>query len=679
MLEAELPVSLGQGDVVQRRRALLLLHECLAELNQGLSAQVFATDIDSRAIARARSGLYPSSISANISPERLARYFTSEADGTGFRVRKSLRDMLVFSEQDAVRDPPFSKLDLIVCRNLLIYLGVELQEKLLRYFHYGLNDGGWLFLGSSEGIGQFDRLFVPIDRKARIYRSKKSDLRQVHGGQRGLAIMPADQWAIRRSPFRPDTAKVGAVARSSPRELTEQALLRHVSLSSALVDAQGEILYLHGRTGRYLEPAPGERSHNILMMAREGLGLALTSALRKAVEKQEIVRCAGLPVQSEGFSITVNLTIYTLRSGQGAAPESPLYLIVLEEPAPPSVAPESTAMGAISVAADDSTLNAETRISALKREVQLKDEYIQDSAMELQNSNEELQSANEELQSVNEELQSSNEELETSKEEQQSVNEELATVNTELQNRVGDLTRSTNDLGNLLSGTGIATLFLDQQLRIRRFTPSATEIINLIPSDVGRPLAHILTNLVGYDSLVADAQRVFDTLTTVELEVQAASGRWFLLRQMPYRTIDNVVDGVVITCMNISEIRQVRMDLQQAKDLNRLANVVRDAQDAITVQDLEGHMLAWNSGAERMYGWSEAEALLMNSRERIPQELRQEEFSRATELSQATILEPYRTRRLRKNGTVVAISMIATALLNGAGAVYAIATTERAG
>ena len=299
--------------------------------------------------------------------------------------------------------------------------------------------------------------------------------------------------------------------------------------------------------------------------------------------------------------------------------------------------------------------------------------------MELQNSNEELQSANEELQSVNEELQSSNEELETSKEEQQSVNEELATVNTELQNRVGDLTRSTNDLGNLLSGTGIATLFLDQQLRIRRFTPSATEIINLIPSDVGRPLAHILTNLVGYDSLVADAQRVFDTLTTVELEVQAASGRWFLLRQMPYRTIDNVVDGVVITCMNISEIRQVRMDLQQAKDLNRLANVVRDAQDAITVQDLEGHMLAWNSGAERMYGWSEAEALLMNSRERIPQELRQEEASRATELSQATILEPYRTRRLRKNGTVVAISMIATALLNGAGAVYAIATTERAG
>jgi len=257
------------------------------------------------------------------------------------------------------------------------------------------------------------------------------------------------------------------------------------------------------------------------------------------------------------------------------------------------------------------------------------------------------------------------------------VNEELSTVNAELQSKVGDLSRASNDMNNMMAGTGIATVFVDHQMRILRFTPAATEIINLILSDVGRPVAHVVSNLVGYRALTEDIKFVLDTLVTKEVEVQTTGGKWFKMRLQPYRTIENIIEGAVISFVDITEIVHVRDSLRAANNLLRLAVVVRDAHDAITVQDLDGRTLAWNPGAVRMYGWSEPEALAMRVRDRIPQELREGALERLRQLSRAKILEPSRTRRLTKSGATVEVSIISTALLDEAGKIYAIATTER--
>jgi len=652
----------------------ILLAERQEAMKQSFKVQVFATDIDRQAIATARAGRYPASIAADLTPERLARFFAAEPDGSAYRIHKGIRDLLVFSEQNVIKHPPFSKLDLISCRNLLIYMGGDLQKRLMPLFHYALNPGGFLFLGTSETVGEFMDLFAVLDRKWKLYQRKED----VHGAQRAalgrfLPPMTAIDAALPRA-----ARKTAFPVKLPLRELTEQALLQQVAPSGVLVNSQGEILYLHGRTGLYLEPAPGEAgTSNILKMAREGLRRDLTTALHKAMGTKEIVRCPGLRVKTNGGFTTVNLTVRSVATGPAAPPEAPLYLVVLEEapfdpePAQPATAPQDGA------GAEGPDRDAGARIAALQQELRAKEEYLQTSNEELETANEELKSSSEEMQSVNEELQSTNEELETSKEELQSVNEELATVNAELQTKVADLSRANNDLNNLLAGTGIATIFVDHRLRILRFTPTASAIINLILSDVGRPVGHIVSNLVGYNRLVADAQAVLDTLIPKEVEVQTTAGQWYTLRIQPYRTLDNVIEGVVITFVDITEMERTREALRQANDLLRLAVVVRDAHDAITVQDLEGRILAWNPGAVRMYGWSEAEALTMNVRDQIPQGLREQALAKVHQLSRAEIMEPYRTQRIAKDGTVVEVWMTATALVNEAGQKYAIATTER--
>jgi len=318
------------------------------------------------------------------------------------------------------------------------------------------------------------------------------------------------------------------------------------------------------------------------------------------------------------------------------------------------------------------------RIMALKQELQIKEEYLQAANEELETSNEELKSSNEEMQSVNEELQSANEELETSKEELQSVNEELATVNTELQIKVMDLSRVNNDMNNLLAGTGIGTIFVDHSLRILRFTPATTLFVNLIPADVGRPVGHIVSNLIGYSSMLKDTQEVLDTLVPKEIEVQTSEHKWYTMRILPYRTLDNIIEGAVITFFDITELKIMQETLSKANsDLLRLAVVIRDAHDAITVHDLNGFILSWNPGAERMYGWSESEALKMNVHQLIPADLQGDAVAREQQLSCSEILEPYITKRIAKDGSVIEISLISTALVNDTGEMYAVATTER--
>ena len=542
----------------------ILLAERQEAMKQSFQVQIFATDIDSQAIATARMGIYPASISADITPERLARFFIAEPDGSAYRIHKGIRDMLVFSEQNVIKDPPFFKLDLISCRNLMIYLGSELQKKLIPLFNYALNPRGYLFLGTSEAIGEADDLFSVLDRKLKLYQ-RKDDF---HATQRlflsrFLPAMTAIDVAL------PRTAGKEAFPIKLPlRELTEKALLQQVVSAGALVNGHGDILYLHGRTGMYLEPAQGEADiNNILKMAREGLRRELTTALHTAVGLKETVRHPGLSVKTNGHYTTVNLTIRPLTTGDGATPEAPLYLVILEEAPAGSVPLENglprPADGGNGAPAPGSVDSA--GIEKLRQELRAKEEYLQTTHEELETSNEELKSSNEEMQSVNEELQSTNEELETSKEELQSVNEELATINVELQAKVLDLSRLNNDMNNLLSGTGIATVFVDHRLRILRFTPGATGIINLIAGDVGRPVGHIVSNLVGYNTFVADLQGVLDTLIPKEVEVQTTVGQWYTLRMLPYRTVDNVIEGAVVTFVDITEMKQMRESLQKAK------------------------------------------------------------------------------------------------------------------
>ena len=653
----------------------ILLQERLETLKQNYRVQVFATDIDSRAIATARAGLYPASIAQDMTPERLSRFFTREADGSAYRVHKGIRDLLVFSEQDLIKDPPFSKLDLISCRNLMIYLGADLQKKLISLFHYALNPGGMLFLGTSETIGEFVDLFATLERKGKLYQRKED----FQGAQRA---------ALGRFLSHPKPKEAGPVlmpgglphaVKLSLRELTEQTLLQQVDKAAALVNANGDVLFLHGRTGMYLEPSPGEAGiSNILKMARDGLRRDLTTVLHKVAYSKERVSVTGVRVKTNGHFTLVNVTVCPVAQGPAAALESPLYLVILDQ-APPALAQGNQAAQVHKPShGHDAHPDYNAQIAELNEELQAKEEYLHAANEELETANEELKSSNEEMQSVNEELQSSNEELETSKEELQSINEELTTVNTELQTKVGDLSRANNDMNNLLAGTGIGTIFVDHSLRILRFTPAATVIVNLILSDVGRPVAHIVSNLVGYDRLVADAQVVLNTLIPKEVDVQTTEGRFFTMRILPYRTLDNVIEGAVITFIEITAIVRTREALRKANELLRLAVVVRDATDAITVQDLEGRTIAWNPGAERLYGWTEAQALAMNVRERIPAALQDGALTKVQQLSQAQTLEPYQTQRLAQSGAVLEVTLTCTALVNEAGQVYAIATTERA-
>lgn len=532
----------------------ILLREYLEKQKLNYSVQLFATDIDSHAITNARAGFYPLSIAATISPQRLERFFTLEADGSGYRIHKNIRDMLIFSEQNIIKDPPFSKIDLISCRNLMIYFGSPLQKRLIPLFHYALNPGGILFLGSSESIGEFTDLFSVEDSKSKIFKRKETqyDTTKTIG-----RIVPTT--TLNRTTSVQNTAKTNISPKLPLREITQQAILKQLNLAAALINAQGDILYLHGRTGTYLELPSGEIGvNNILKMAKDSLRRELTMALQKAITTKETVRRLGIQIQQNDHVKTVDLTVKAVSSHSTGSIDFPLYLVILEETA-------------INTKANSSTQTKESdplgHIAALQQELQIQEEFLQAANDKLETTIEELQSSNEEMQSLNEELQSTNEELETSKEELQSMNEELSTVNAELQTKVTDLSHANNDMNNLLSGTGIGTVFVDINLNILRYTRDVTRTINLIKSDIGRPIGHIVSNLVGYNRLVNDIHEVLDTLTSKETEVQAIDGLWFTMRIQPYRTLNNVIEGAVISFVDITETVHIREALRKANEL----------------------------------------------------------------------------------------------------------------
>jgi two-component system, chemotaxis family, CheB/CheR fusion protein len=573
----------------------ILFAECQEALKQSYRVQVFATDLDSRAIATARAGVYPANIAADVPPERLARFFSVEPDSGSYRIHKAIRDMVVFSEQDIVRDPPFSKLDLISCRNLLIYTGGELQRKVIPLFHYALNPGGYLYLGTSESVGEFNELFSAVDRKLKIYRRRD----QTYKPQGGFSCPVPRGGAAIDSAMPPGAPAAGP--KPGFRELTETTLLRQFDSAGALINAQGDIYYLHGRTGMYLEPPAGEVGvSNVLKMAREGLRRDLVMALHQAVSTNEPVRRAGLMVKTNGGFSAVDLTVCLVPASRASHAAGPLFLVILDAAKP---APDQNAPAPLPVPGRGG--DADARVAALQQELKNSEEYLRTTNEELETTNEELRSSNEELQAVNEELQSAVEELETSKEELQSLNEELATVNAELQTKVADLSRANSDMNNLLAGTGIGTIFVDHELHILRFTPAATRLINLIGSDVGRPLHHVLSNLVGQQRLQDDVRRVLENLMPQETEVQATTGEWYSMRIQPYRTLSNVIEGAVITFVDISAAKEARNALRDSE--LRTREILESISGGFISLD-DGMLIRYvNPAAERMFGWRAAE------------------------------------------------------------------------
>ncbi|HTU02843.1 MAG TPA: chemotaxis protein CheB, partial [Candidatus Sulfotelmatobacter sp.] len=497
--------------------------------------QVYATDLDAAAIDTARGGLYPESIAADVSPERLARFFIQEEHA--YRVTRAIRDVVIFAAHDVLSDPPFSRLDLVSCRNLLIYLNADLQQKLAPIFHYALQPGGYLWLGPAESIDAGD-LFGVVDRRWKIYQRRP-----------GLAGAFATGLAPRRE-MAHIPPRAGRKAEPGVREVTEQALLQDYAPAAALVTSGGDVLYVHGRTGRYLELAPGDARMDLPGMAREGLRLPLGAALHKAATSRAPVRYEHVRVQTNGDTALVNLVVRPVVRADG-----PVLFLVLFEEADPEVP-----SGPLPAPAAD----AEQRLAEIEQQLGAKEAYLQATVEELHAANEELHSTNEELQAGNEELQSTNEELETAKEELQALNEELQTVNAELQQNVAALGQANNDMANLLAGTGIATIFVGQDLHIRRFTPAATQILRLIGTDVGRPISDLASHLVGYPSLVEDVRKVLDILVPIDGQVQTQDGRCFAMRLQPYRTQQNVIEGAVLTFVDITAQRTLQDQLQDA-------------------------------------------------------------------------------------------------------------------
>jgi two-component system CheB/CheR fusion protein len=520
---------------------LLLDHADRAGID--LKLQLFATDIDEDALQTGRRGAYPASVAADIPPELLSRFLHQE--GGIYRVKKRVRDCVIFSLHNVIKDPPFSKLDLIACRNLLIYFSTELQERLVPLFHYALRPGAFLFLGPAEGLGNVTNLFSVIDKKYRLFQRREIPTHTVT--PKLLFSYPTRREEERRMTAPPN--KLGS--EPALATLIQRALLRSYSPACVVINEKFEALYFVGKTGRYLQQPEGVPTMSLLDMARPGLRTDLRACIHQAITRKDSVTRSGVQIRVGGETERVRLTVRPVPDQRG---DSGLYMIVFEDENSERAAPEPQEQ--------ETPEASDPAVEQLEFELKRTQEQLRGIIEEFETSNEELKSSNEELLSMNEELQSSNEELETAKEELQSVNEELETVNAELKHKVDELAHANSDVRNLFENTRIATLFLDSDLRIRNFTPATAKLFSLIETDRGRPIAHITQNFQ-YEHLQRDANEVLRTLFPHEAQVESQDGGWYIMRVLPYRSIENVIDGVVVTFTEISELKKAELEVQR--------------------------------------------------------------------------------------------------------------------
>ncbi|MGA7728804.1 MAG: PAS domain S-box protein [Dehalococcoidales bacterium] len=519
---------------------LITITECLEELGSHLQVQAFATDIDIKALAFARAGTYSTDIEADVSPERLARFFVKRSNG--YQIREEIRKMVTFATHDLIKDPPFSKMDLVCCRNLLIYLDADAQNRLLTLLHYAINPNGLLFLGSSESVGQLNRLFTPLDKKWNIYQRKDAEY------QLGKLYYTETS----RPDFKPIIPQETAPVKLS--ETLEKIFLETNAPTFVVIDEKYRLVYVRGRTGKYLEIVSEKPNLSVLELAREGLRGNLSSAIYQAQSGKKKVTSKGIPVKSDNGTQILDLTVIPLTKPSSVNG----YLMIIFE--------EKESLD-LETKARSPEKRSHRRILELEDEIKILRENLQSIGEEHEVASEELKSANEELQSNIEELQSANEELDTTQEELQSTNEELSVVNAELQSKNQNLVTTVNDLQNFLNRSDVAIIFLDRDLKIRLYTPHSNEVFNLKQIDVNRSLRDITSRLT-YEGLVADAEQVMNTLQTKEIEVTNTEGHWFKMRIHPYLTTQNVMNGVVISFLDIDSQKKTNLALVKAESEN---------------------------------------------------------------------------------------------------------------
>jgi two-component system CheB/CheR fusion protein len=522
----------------------IVFKEVLQKINPhgGFSLQIFATDLDNEAVEIARKGIFPASIAENVSPERLKRFFLKTDDG--YFINTEIREKVVFAQHNIIMHPPFTKIDILSCRNLLIYMEPELQKKMIGLFYYSLNTEGIMILGSSETLGVQSHLFTSLDLKWKIFK-------------RAITLLTPDLFDFPSAFSKTKALNLDKEFSSglvpNIQTLAEQLLLQHYSPAGVLVNEQGDIIYISGHTGKYLEPSVGKANMNIFAMLREGLRNEFPIAFRKAILKKESVVLRNIKVGTNGASHIINISIQWIDKPE---PLKGKLMVIFKDV-------QDIADSKLAARKEKKSLD-NIRQMELEKELKYAREKIQDTLEAMQSSQEELKFTNEELQSTNEELQSTNEELMSSKEEMQSLNEELQTLNAELQSKVDDFTRVNNDMKNLLNSTDIATLFLDKEMNIRRFTLQVVKIFKLIKSDIGRPFTDLVSDLI-YPDLSNDALKVLKTLVYIKKQVPTKDGRWFSIRIMPYRTLDDKVDGIVITFFNITDLKEVEIKLHETE------------------------------------------------------------------------------------------------------------------
>lgn len=629
----------------------ILLREAIAKRKLSPKVVIFGTDIDDRAIAIARAGRYRTPLLSELSPERIHRWFVQ--DGNHFCPIKEIRETCIFSVHSVIKDPPFSRLDLISCRNLLIYLEAPLQDRIFPIFHYALRPGGFLFLGSSESIGRRAELFSAIDKKHRIFRRRE----EITPSLPNFSVAGAKDRA--GLPMKTTRARP---ANEEGVDVRIRGVMEAYSPAYVVIDRSNHVVRFSGRTGKYLEPSSGAASLNLFGMLQKGLRPVVRAALKEAITTRARVDRENVPIEVDRKGQLINIVVEPVPD-EARADDPDLHVVAFHD------------LGPVVGIADPKARAAAHAESVPLQDVELEllatRTHLQQAIDEAERANEDLKSSNEEYQSVNEELQSTNEELETSKEEMQSINEELQTVNSELNSKNDALTRVNSDLQNILESTQIAILFLDEGLRIRSFTPAIKDVFHLQDSDRGRKITDFASQL-GYDRMRQDVEKVLRNLSPVEHEIQGPNdGLTYIVRIRPYRTVNKILEGVVITFTDISERKH------NEQDHARLAAIVDSSQDAIIGHSLNGFITSWNSEAERIFGYAAAEAIgkplsILMARSQVD-----EVPSVLEKLKRGERVEHFEIGRVRKGGKPIDVSITISPVKNASGEMIAASTIAR--